>query len=619
MSGICGLIDFGAGLEGDALRSLMSQMQQAMIHRGFERDTYWIDPQARIALSDCHLLSSRKPASSDSDQSIHIVYDGDELESSGTNAILPGDLPDSLRELVKTFSNPTKSPIAALRGIESPFALALWNDRLKKLLLARDAFDARPLYFASGRGWFAFASELRALRSMPELGAALDAKSIGDYLSSGGVRGTHTIHREASKVGAGCFVELDCAPLFASASVISIRASDPGSIGSATLLAPTCSELNSSAFRNDNPNGDPRLQDLALAEQVELLRRALLESLHGSDLSSGGAHVMPTGTLADFLIAAMCRAELALPTHTYGLSSAADAESAALAHDVARQIGATHRTCEPLEDLSEMLSRIAASLDEPLAASEVVSLNTIAPFIRMSSPRAVSGAGATDLFAGEEWDGTHTQGQASWFASLRALLRSRDEAEPVTESVAPPSYWTPADLLAAGVGASRGAISNEPRPRSETSNVAQGRRSLRTTAIPLLNQVCMHHSLAVTTPFLCNRVARLGVHGVMPQPHGGNGGALVHLLRRYLPESMIQRIAARNRSSIPPRLEEALMDLSEAALFEPESRVLTLTNRIGLRGLLAAPAATPRQTVDRRWSLLLLEYWLRRQPELAPA
>ncbi len=54
MSGICGLIDFGAGFTGKKLGALMAQMQHAMIHRGFERDSLWMGEQTQVALSDCH-------------------------------------------------------------------------------------------------------------------------------------------------------------------------------------------------------------------------------------------------------------------------------------------------------------------------------------------------------------------------------------------------------------------------------------------------------------------------------------------------------------------------------------------------------------------------------------
>ena len=122
MSGICGLIDFGAGFTGKKLATLMGNMQQAMIHRGFERDSLWLDEQTQVALSDCHLLTSRTAVLTNSTAQIHIVYDGDALASTRGDKVEPNQHPPVLAELAHVFADPTKSPIDALRAIDTPIA-----------------------------------------------------------------------------------------------------------------------------------------------------------------------------------------------------------------------------------------------------------------------------------------------------------------------------------------------------------------------------------------------------------------------------------------------------------------------------------------------------------------
>jgi hypothetical protein len=92
-----------------------------------------------------------------------------------------------------------------------------------------------------------------------------------------------------------------------------------------------------------------------------------------------------------------------------------------------------------------------------------------------------------------------------------------------------------------------------------------------------------------------------------------NSGVLAHMLRRYFPEQLIARILHNNLSGMIPRAEQAVAQLCESKLFDPQSRVCQLTNRIALRGLLASPTATPYHAAQRRWSLLVLECWLSRQ------
>ena len=586
MSGLCGLIDFGAGFRGKKLASLIAQMQRAMIHRGFEGESGWTNSQTQVALSDCHLLTSQTATLANSGAQIQIVYDGDSLASARGDAPESNPHSPALTELARVFEDPTKSPIAALRAIETPFALALWNDRLKKLLLARDFFNAKPLYFATGRGWFAFASELRALKVIPGFDATLDPDAIAEYLLVGGVVAPRSIYKGAQKVCPGGFVELDCAALMASASLTSIRESDPAASGVMTVLAPMCPELHSSIFHNTHnehdsefsqpPRARTNLAQLTLAEQSELLRRALLESLQQTRFHSSSAYVMRTNTPIDTILAAMCRLELQLETHMCAVTDPFYADNAALFSDISRQISASEHDGEPLDDFSELLNRVASALDEPIGSLDSLSLNATAAFTRMNFSHALCGT------------------------SVGATART-----------------TPTELIA------------DTSQRRNFGNAAASPVELLRSDHALLNQICAHNSLSVATPFLNQQVAALmsaPVAGLMvghsnpfirakssKQSLDINRGVLVHALRRYLPEVLITRIMHVNHVNISPRTEQSLMQLSESMLFDAQSQVGQLTNRIALRGVLASPTSTPNENLARRWSLLVLESWLRRQ------
>ena len=586
MSGLCGLIDFGAGLRGKKLASLMAQMQHAMIHRGFERESEWMNAQPQVALSDCHLLTSHTATLANSEAQIQIVYDGDSLASARGDAPESNPHSPALTELARVFEDPTKSPIAALRAIETPFALALWNDRLKKLLLARDFFNAKPLYFATGRGWFAFASELRALKVIPGFDATLDHDAIAEYLRVGCVAAPRSIYKGAQKVCAGGFVELDCAALMASASLTSIRESDPAASGVVTVLAPMCPELHSSIFHGTHnehdsqfsqpPSARTNLAQLTLAEQSELLRRALLESLQQTRFHSGSAYVMRTHAPIDTLLAAMCRLELQLDTHMCAVTDPFHADHTVLFNDISRHIGASEHDGEPLDDFSELLNRVASALDEPIGSLDTLTLNTTAAFTRMNFSHALCGAGALETA---------------------------------------PSI--PTELIA------------DPSQRSNSGKAAATPVELLRADNALLNQICAHNSLSVATPLLNQQVSALmsaPVTGLAvghsnlfiskkspKQSFSINHSVLVHALRRYLPEPLITRIMHVNQVNISPRTEQSLMQLSESMLFDAQSQVGQLTNRIALRGVLASPTSTPNENLARRWSLLVLESWLRRQ------
>jgi hypothetical protein len=586
MSGICGLIDFGAGFTGKKLGVLMAQMQHAMIHRGFERDSLWMGEQTQVALSDCHLLTSRTAVLANSAAQIQIVYDGDALAATHGATLESNQHPPALAELARVFADPTKSPVEALRAIDTPFALALWNDRLKKLLLARDAFDCKPLYFASGRGWLAFASELRALKVIPGFNATLDQEAINEYLVQGSVTAPRSIYQGARKVCAGGFVELDCAPLLASASLISIREGDPAASGVVTMLAPMCGELRSSTFCSAQHESNSQfnqplltttnLKRLTLSEQSELVRRALLESLQQARFRSNSVHIMRSHAPTDALLTAMCRLELQLETHTCAVADPLYADNATLSTDIAQHLGTIHHQGETLEDFSELLNRVASALDEPIGALDSLTMNANAAFARAQSSHALSSIGEPPRM------------DSPTMSFIETLLRRN----PATTA-------------------------SPTQPQQPFCNSA------------LLNQISAHHSLAVATPFLNHQVTTITsalVTGLITKPKHSfgqqtstrpvatmNSEMLAHLLRGYFPEPLIARILQNNNSIIIPRAEQALSQLCESILFHPQSRVCQMTNRIALRGLLASPTATPYHAAQRRWLLLVLECWLSRQ------
>lgn len=559
MSGICGVIDFGAGFTGGKLAALMAQMQNTMIHRGFERDSLWMGEQTQVALSDCHLLTSRTAIIANSAAQIQIVYDGDALASTRGAEVKANQYPPVLAELARVFADSIKSPIHALRAIETPFALALWNDRLKKLLLARDAFDSKPLYFSWGRGWFAFASELRALKLIPGFNPALDQNAVHEYLANGFVAAPRCMYQGARKVTAGGFVELDCAPLLASANLISIHENAPAASGVITMLAPLCGEPHSSNFHA--PEDDPQLPyttpvetQPTLAEQSELLRRALLDSLQQSRFRSSSVHILRAHEPTDALLSAMCRLELQLETHTYSVTDPLHAPNTPFVNDLDQHIGAIHHQGESLEDFSEILNRVINALDEPIGLLDSLCWNANAAFTRANTSHALCGVSVHSATRVAELTATRT-------SFLNALLQRKN---PI---VAPDAQTWPCQM-------------------------------------GLMNQLCAHHSLAVGAPFLNHHVAA-GLRGASNE-------VLVHILRGYLPEKFIARLTQTHHSTITARAELALAQLSESILFTPQSMITQFTNRIALRGLLASPSATPRDSAQRQWLLLILESWLRR-------
>jgi asparagine synthase (glutamine-hydrolysing) len=86
------------------------------------------------------------------------------------------------------------------------FAFALWDDQEQRLLLARDHYGGRPLFFAHRPGLFAFASMPKGLFALGEFSNALDATELGAHVALLPQEGTRTLYRDLSRVPPGHYL-----------------------------------------------------------------------------------------------------------------------------------------------------------------------------------------------------------------------------------------------------------------------------------------------------------------------------------------------------------------------------------------------------------------------------
>ena len=92
--------------------------------------------------------------------------------------------------------------VEKLRGM---FAVALWDTGRNRLVLARDRFGKKPLYYMRRKDGIVFASEIKALRAMvPNAELRVREQSIYDYLSLGVVPQAETVYEEVAQVPPGC-------------------------------------------------------------------------------------------------------------------------------------------------------------------------------------------------------------------------------------------------------------------------------------------------------------------------------------------------------------------------------------------------------------------------------
>lgn len=90
-----------------------------------------------------------------------------------------------------------------LSHLQGMFAIALWDDRAHRLILARDRLGEKPLYYLRAGGLLLFASEIKALLAASAAPRRLDVRALGQYLSFGFVPPPLTLFEDVMKLAAG--------------------------------------------------------------------------------------------------------------------------------------------------------------------------------------------------------------------------------------------------------------------------------------------------------------------------------------------------------------------------------------------------------------------------------
>jgi asparagine synthase (glutamine-hydrolysing) len=260
---------------------------------------------------------------------------------------------------------------AMLEQLNGIFAFAIWDDRDKRLFLARDRLGVKPLYYTRGRDWLAFASELKAL--LPLLRAPeLEPTALADFLTFLWVPEPKTIFRGIAKLPSGHFA-------WADRDGLEIR------------------QWWDLRFEpQERPEGEWREEVQAVVEAA--VRRQMVSDVPLGSFLSGGVD-------SSAIVAAMTSANERVSTWSIGFSEE-DLEHEIVPDDLryAREVGSLfgtayhERILEP--NVLELLPKVIWHLEEPIADPAAISTYLICREARREMPVMLSGMGGDEVFAG---------------------------------------------------------------------------------------------------------------------------------------------------------------------------------------------------------------------------
>lgn len=373
MCGICGYI---TGTDQPADRVIIAQMNDRLRRRGPDDEGYYVEGPVALGmrrLSIIDLATGQQPISNE-DGSIWVILNGEiynfpelrpALESRGHHFRTRSDT----EVIVHLYEDHGDNFVDHLNGM---FAIALWDSRKRRLLLARDRMGQKPLYWTRLGQGIAFASEPKSLLAHPDVPAELDPHSLSRYLLYEYVPAPWSIYRGVQKLEAAHRL------VYEDGDVRVDRYWEPAQVVAS--------------------DSTPNLNDAA--EQLwerfrESVRMQLISDVPLGVFLSGGID-------SSSVVAAMASVMPPdrIETFTIGFDDPTFDESAH-ARLVAQHFGTTHHEeMFSVPRLIEVLPDVADYLDEPFGDASVLPMYLLCRFARQRVTVALGGDGCDELLAG---------------------------------------------------------------------------------------------------------------------------------------------------------------------------------------------------------------------------
>ena len=211
MCGICGKLNFEADRKLEP--GLLHRMTDAIAHRGPDGHGQFISGPVGLGhrrLSIIDLKTGAQPMSNE-DDSIWVVYNGEiyNFEELRSRLIASGHKFKSNTDtevIVHLYEEMGDRCVTQFRGM---FAFALWDERKRRLLLARDRVGIKPLYFAHTPHSLVFASEMKSILEDSDVQRQIDQSTIDQFLTYYYVPGERTLLKGIRKLLPGHYLTVE--------------------------------------------------------------------------------------------------------------------------------------------------------------------------------------------------------------------------------------------------------------------------------------------------------------------------------------------------------------------------------------------------------------------------
>jgi asparagine synthase (glutamine-hydrolysing) len=373
---VCGIAGLVALDGGPVDAGPLDAMIDALAHRGPDGRGIRVDGPVALAnrrLAIVDLAHGEQPMANE-DGSVLVVQNGeiynhDELRRDlGRRGHRFATRCDT-EVLVHGYEEWGEALLPRLRGM---FALAVWDARDRRLLVARDRFGIKPLFWRSARGVLSFASELKALRRQPGFGGELDPAALEAFFAFNSVPAPHSIFREARKLPAG--------------HLLSWRPGRPPEIRRWCRISPA----PGSALRRESEE-----------ELAAELRERLRDSVRAHLVADVPVGVFLSGGVDSGALCALATEVGGAPVRTFSVGfDESSFDELSHARLVARRYGTDHHEVVLRPDAGQLLGDLVRAFDEPFADSSALPAYAVSQLAARHVKVVLSGEGADELFGG---------------------------------------------------------------------------------------------------------------------------------------------------------------------------------------------------------------------------
>jgi len=585
MCGIAGILHFDPARLVDP--NHLEAMGDGLRHRGPDAGAIWTDGPLGLVHRRLKIIdlseSANQPMLSREGQ-VALVYNGEcynylelrrELIARGHVFTTDSDTEVVLQAYLEYGEN----FLERLRGM---FALALWDRRSRRLLLARDRLGIKPLYYSKQGGCLAFASEVQPLLRLPWISRRMDPEALGLYFRTYTVQDPHSIMADIQRVEPGGILTINTSGLHARRWwQLSAELRAPDMEQSAKDLTRLLEETVSQHLAADVPVG------VALSGGVDSSLVAVLAArrpgLHSFSLVQPGS------------------------LHDEGPEAAAFAAA----------IGTMHHEVQLPPLTPALFERFVRSADEPFAISSGLGLYALAQAAAQNGVKVLlTGDGGDELFAGYPWrhaaalDG---KGQDPDPARAYAALSCYNGPNTLGALLAPEF------LAAAGTGWQE-VLAKQYRECPVPDPLARRlytdlRSTLTGEMLAKTDRMTMAHGVEGRVPLLDHRVVEYAMS--LPAAlkiSGGQGKAVLrHVAEGLLPHTILSRPKRGFNICIADSLASQQKDWTISVLERAEARDFCYAPG-AVRRLFIAPLQANQpfalENSHRLFAVLALELWM---------